>query len=106
MINVKVNLLSNINSVCALTEGTSLYEYTLILYVLNGKLFITLSVSVVDNTVFLLPVESMYTMTYPLACDDIVQLTLILVSFNIYALTLSGGPLGATGNQIINTLLI
>ena len=103
MINVKVNLLSNNNSVCALTEGTSLYEYTLILYVLNGKLFITLSVSVVDNT-FLLPVESMYTMTYPLGCDDIVQLTLILVSFNIYALTLSGGPLGA--NQIINTLLI
>ena len=41
-----------------LTEGTSLYEYTLILYVLNGKLFITFSVSVVDNT-FLLPVESM-----------------------------------------------
>ena len=34
-------------------------------------------------------------MTYPLACDDIVQLTLILVSFNIYALTLSGGLLGA-----------
>ena len=103
MINVKVNLLSNINSVCALTEGASLYEYTLILYVLNGKLFITLSVSVVDNT-FLLPVESIYTMTYPLACDSIVQLTLTLVSFNIYALTLSGGPLGA--NQIINTLLI
>ena len=43
-------------------------------------------------------------MTYPLACDDIVQLTLILVSFNIYALTLSGGPLGA--NQIINKLLL
>ena len=39
-------------------------------------------------------------MTYPLACDDIVQLTLILVSFNIYALTLSGGPLGAKNDQI------
>ena len=82
-----------------LTEGTSLYEYTLILYVLNGKLFITYSASVVDNT-FLLPVESIYTMTYPFACDDIVQLTLIL-SFNIYALTLSGGPMGARSvNQI------
>ena len=68
------------------------------LYVLNGKL---ISVSVVDNT-FLLPVESIYTMTYPLACDDRVQLTLILVSFNIYVLTLSGGPLGAKHNQIIN----
>ena len=77
-----------------LTEGRSLYEYTLILYVLNGKLFTTISVTVVDNT-FLLPVESIYTMTYPLVCDDIVQLTLILVSFNIYALTSSGGPLGA-----------
>ena len=83
-----------------LNEGTSLYEYTLILYVPNGKLFITYSVTVVDNT-FLLPVESIYTMTYPLACDDIVQLILILVSFNIYALTLSGGPLGARSvNQI------
>ena len=69
-----------------LNEGTSIYEYTLILYVLNGKLFITYSASVVDNT-FLLPV---CTMTYPLACDDILQLTLKLVSFNIYALTLSG----------------
>ena len=90
-----VDSLSNLSNVCVLlTEGTSLYVYTLILYVLNGKLFITLSVSVVDNT-FLLPVESIYTMTYPLACDDIIQLTLILVSFNIYALTLSGEPLGA-----------
>ena len=85
----------NFKTVCALlTEGRCLYEYTLILYVLNGKLFITISGTVVDNT-FLLPVESVYTMTYPLACDDIVQLTLILVSFIIYALTLSGGPLGA-----------
>ena len=92
---LNVNLLLNLNNVCVLlTEGRFLYEYTLILYVLNGKLFITLSVSVVDNT-FLLPVESIYTMTYPLACDDIVQLTLILVSFNIYALTLSEGLLGA-----------
>ena len=43
-------------------------------------------------------------MTYPLACDDIVQLTLILVSFNIYALTLSERPLGANPNhkQIID----
>ena len=40
-------------------------------------------------------------MTYPLACEDIVQLTLILVSFNIYALTLSGGQLGAKHDQII-----
>ena len=75
------------------------------LYVLNGKLLITLSLSVVDNT-FLLPVESINTMTYPLACDDIVQLTLILVSFNIYALTSSGGPLGAKNQIIVNTLLI
>ena len=44
-------------------------------------------------------------MINPLACDDdIVQLTLILVSFNIYALTLSGGLLGA--NRIINALSI
>ena len=92
---LNVNLLLNFNNVgVLLTEGRCLYEYTLILYVLNGKLFITISVSKVDNT-FLLPVESIYTMTYPLTCNDIVQLTLILVSFNIYALTLSGGPLGA-----------
>ena len=90
-----VDSLSNLSNVCVLlTEGTSLYEYTLILYVLNSKLFITISVSVVDNT-FLLPIESIYTMTYPLACSDIVQLTLILVSLSIYALMLSGGPLGA-----------
>ena len=41
-------------------------------------------------------------MTYPLACDDIVQLTLILVSLNIYPLTLSGEPLGTKHDQIIN----
>ena len=40
-------------------------------------------------------------MKYPLACDDIVQLTLILVSFNIYAFTLGGGLLGAKNDQII-----
>ena len=94
--SVIVNIPLKFKTVCVpLTEGRSLCEYTLILYVLNGKLFIRISVTVVDNT-FLLPVKSIYTMTYPLACDDIVQLTLILVSFIIYTLTLlSGGPLGA-----------
>ena len=49
-------------------------------------------------------------MTYPLACDDIVQLTLKLVSFTIYALTISRVPLGAKyyllNKNSICTLLI
>ena len=64
------------------------------LYVVVCKLFSTISIPVVDDT-FLLPLESINTITYPLASDDIVQLTLILVSFNIYPLTFSGGCLEA-----------
>ena len=64
------------------------------LYVFVCKSFSTISLPVVDDT-FLLPSESINTMTYPLASDEFVQLTLILVSFNIYPLTFSGGPLGA-----------
>ena len=86
----------NLNNVCVLLiEGRSLYEYTLILYVLNVSPFIITSCSVVDNILLVLtPVVELMTMTYPLVCDDIVQLTLILVSFKIHVITLDGGPLG------------
>ena len=82
--------------VCVLLiEGRSLYEYTLMLYVLNVTPLIITSFSIVDN-ILLVPtsVVELMTMTYPLVCDDIVQLTLILVSFKIYAITLDGGALG------------
>ena len=86
----------NLNNVCILLiEGRSIYEYTLMLYVLNVSPLIITSCSVVDN-ILLIPtsVVELMTMTYPLVCDDIVQLTLILVSFKIYAITLDVGPLG------------
>ena len=91
-----MNSLLNLNNVCVLLiEGRSLYEYTLMLYVLNVSPLITTSCSVVDNILLVpTPVVELMTMTYPLVCDDIVQLTLILVSFKIYAITLDGGPLG------------
>ena len=86
----------NLNNVCVLLiEGSSLYEYTLMLYVLNVSPLIITSCSVVDNILLLPnPVVELMTITYPLVCDDIVQLTLILVSFEIYAITLDGRPLG------------
>ena len=86
----------NLNNVCVLLiEGRSLYEYTLMLYILNVSSLIITSCFVVDN-ILLVPtsVVELMTMTYPLVCDDIVQLTLILVSFKIYAITLDGGLLG------------
>ena len=50
---------------------------------------------VVDNILLVpTPVVELMTITYPLVCDDIVQLTLILLSFKIYVITLDGGPLG------------
>ena len=93
-----MNSLLNLNNVCVLLiEGRSLYEYTLMLYVLNVSPLIITSSSVVDN-ILLVPTPIVelitMTMTYPLVCDDIVQLTLILVSFKIYTITLYGGPLG------------
>ena len=64
-------------------------------YKLNDKLSITTS-SVITSNTFPLPVESLYSMTYPsTGDDDIVQLTLILVSFSRNTVTLSGGSLGA-----------
>ena len=80
-----MNSPSNLNNVCVLLiEGRSLYEYTLMLYVLNVNPLIITSCTVVDN-ILLVPttVVELMTMTYPLVCDDIVQLTLILVSFKI-----------------------
>ena len=57
------------------------------------------SFSVVDNILLIpTPVVELMTITYPLVCDDMVQLTLILLSFKIYVITLDGGPLG-TRNQ-------
>ena len=65
------------------------------LYVLNVSPLIITSCLVVDNILLVpTPVVELMTMTYPLVCDDIVQLTLILVSFKRYAITLDGGPLG------------
>ena len=65
------------------------------LYVLNVSPFIITSCSVVDNIMLVpTPVVELMTMTYQLVCDDTVQLTLILVSFKIYAMTLDRGPLG------------
>ena len=65
------------------------------LYVLNVCPLIINLCSVVDNILLVpTPVVELMTMTYPLVCDDIVQLTLILVSFEIYAITLDGRPLG------------
>ena len=91
-----MNSSSNLNNVCVLLiEGRSLYEYTPMLYVLNVNLLIITSCTVVDNILLVpTPVVELMTMTYPLVCDDIVQLTLILVSFKIYVITLDGGPLG------------
>ena len=36
-----------------------------------------------------------YLITYPLVSNELVQLTLILVAFNMNPFTLFGGPLGA-----------
>ena len=65
------------------------------LYVLNVSPLIITSCSVVDNILLIpTPVVELMTMIYPLVCDDIVQLTLILVSFKMYVIMLDGGPLG------------
>ena len=91
-----MNLPLNLKNVCVLLiEGRSLYEYTLMSYVLNVSPLIITSSSVVDNILLVsTPVVELMTMTYPLVCDDIVQLTLILVSFKMSAIILDGGPLG------------
>ena len=61
--------------VCVLLiEGRSLYEYTLMLYVLNVSPLIITSCSVVDIILLVpTPVVELMTMTYSLVCDDIVQ---------------------------------
>ena len=65
------------------------------LYVLNVNPLIITSCPVVDNILLVpTPVLELMTMTYPLVCDDIVQLTLILVSFKICLITSNGGPMG------------
>ena len=65
------------------------------LYVLNVSPLIITSCSVVGYILLVsTPIVELMTMTYPLVCDDIVQLTLILVSFKIYTITLDGGPVG------------
>ena len=85
----------NLDSICVLLiEGRSLYEYTLMSYVLNVSPLIITSSSIIDILLVPILVVELMTMTYPLVCDDIVQLTLILVSFKIYAIILDGGPLG------------
>ena len=91
-----MNSSSNLNNVSVLLiEERSLYEYTLMLYVLDVNPLIITSCTVVDNMLLVpTPVVDLMTITYPLVCDDIVQLTLILVSFKIYVITLDGGPLG------------
>ena len=71
------------------------------LYVLNVSPLIITSCSVVDNILLIpTPVVELMTMTYPLVCDDIVQLTLILVSFKMYDITLDGGLLGTREGHI------
>ena len=54
--------------------------------------------SVLDNILLVsIPVvELLMTKIYPLVCHDIVQLTLIQLSFKIYAITVNGRPLGTT----------
>ena len=65
------------------------------LYVLNVSPLIITPCSVVDNILLVpTPIVELMAMTYPLVCDDIVQLTLILVSFKRYAIILDEGPLG------------
>ena len=92
----------NLNNVWVLLiEGKSLYEYTLMLYVLNVSPLIITSCLVVDNILLVpSPVEELMPMTYPLVCDNIVQLTLILVSFKIYVITLNGGQLGTKKKEL------
>ena len=87
-----MNSLLNLKNLCVLLiVGRFLYEYTLMLYVLNVSPLIITSCSVVGNVLLVpTPVVELMTITYPLVCDDIVQLTLILVSFKIYAITLDG----------------
>ena len=65
------------------------------LYVLNVSPLTITSSSVVDIILLVpTPVVDLMIMTYPLVCDDIVQLTLMLVSFKMYVITLDGGPIG------------
>ena len=62
----------------------------------NVKVVVEILVTSVVDNIFLVPtpVVELITMTYPLVCDDIVQLTLILVSFKIYDIILDGELLG------------
>ena len=74
-------------------DGRSIYEYTLIIYVLIRKRSVsTISFSLVYKVLLVLLDEE--STTYPLATDE-VQLTLILVSFNKNTFTLFGGLAGA-----------
>ena len=56
------------------------------------------------DTTFLVTPPVVYSITYPLVSDEVVQLTLILVAFNIYPLTLFGGPLGARKDTKVSTI--
>ena len=57
----------------------------------------------VDTTFLVIP-PVVYSITYPLVSDEVVQLTLILVAFNINPLTLFGGLLGARKDTKVSLL--
>ena len=63
----------------------------------------TISSSLVDTT-FLVTPPVVYSITYPLVSDEVVQFTLILVAFNINPLTLFGGSLGARKETKVSTI--
>ena len=69
--------------------------------VLIGERSISIT-SLVDTT-FLFTPPVVYSITYPLVSDEVVQLTLILVAFNMNPLTLFGGPLGARKETKVDT---
>ena len=73
-------------------------------YVLIGERSVsTISSSLVDTT-FLVTPPVVYSITYPLVSDELIQFTLILVAFNINPLTLFGGPLGARNGMEVPTI--
>ena len=71
---------------------------------LIGERFLnTISFSLVDTT-FLVTPPVVYSITYLLVSDEVVQFTLILVAFNINPLKLFGGPLGARKETKVSTI--
>ena len=69
----------------------------MIVYVLICNKSVNMTSLLVDTT-FLKTSPVVYVITYPLVSDELVQLTLILVAFNMNPFTLFGGPLGARKN--------